>query len=152
MKLSEAILLGSTVVPQNPGGILHDDGSGCALGLALAAAGKSRYLDVVSGLPRTMAFFRNRETVHTTWPWLRRDFAVPCSCSRDSSSNGFSIITHLFDDHVFGREDWTLERLVNWVGSVEPQEEASATRSVAKSPRLTGLSLYLHTVRRQGKV
>ncbi len=133
MKLSEAIMLGSAVITPNPGGILHDDGSGCALGMALEAAGKARYVDVISGLPKTIAFFRNRDTIRSLWPWLRRDFPVPCACSRNSWSTGFNLITHLFDDHVFGRGDWTLDRLVSWIHSVEPQEEGPESGTVPRS-------------------
>jgi hypothetical protein len=30
------------------------------------------------------------------------------------------IIAHLFDNHIMVRKDWTLERLVRWVETVEP--------------------------------
>ncbi len=133
MRLSEAIVLGSTVITPNPGGILHDDGSGCALGMALEAAGKTRHVDVISGLPKTIAFFRNRDTIRSLWPWLKGDFPVPCACSRNSWSTGFNLITHLFDDHVFGRADWTLERLVSWIHSVELQGEEPKPGVVASS-------------------
>ena len=131
MKLSAAILLGSTVMTPSPGGMIHDDGSGCALGMALKATGRPLYVDTVSGLPRTIAFLRNRATSRTAWPWLSQDFPVPCSCSRAPCSDGFKIVTHLFDDHVFGRADWTLEQLVDWVQSVEHEEETEPQRSPA---------------------
>ena len=42
------------------------------------------------------------------------------------------IIPHLFDQHVFGKRDWTLEQLAQWVAGVEP-EESIAARSAEKS-------------------
>jgi hypothetical protein len=32
------------------------------------------------------------------------------------------IIAHLFDYHIMGKENWTLEQLVTWVERVEPKE------------------------------
>jgi hypothetical protein len=38
------------------------------------------------------------------------------------------VIAHLFDYHVMVKKNWTLERLVAWVETVEPREVQPAMR------------------------
>jgi len=66
------------------------------------------------------------------YPWVYQKMDGPCGCS---DQYNFSlekpavthIIAHIFDEHIFGAKDWTLERLVDWVRSVEPEEKTEAT-------------------------
>ena len=67
MKLSAAILLGSTMSPQAFGEFQDDNGSRCSIGAALAAVGKPICFSVVS-------FHLAAES----WPWIRRDSGFQC--------------------------------------------------------------------------
>lgn len=60
------------------------------------------------------------------WPWIDNQLAhVPCGCKgwdRYLSANYMTAIIHVFACHVATKE-WTLEQLVAWIASVEPQDE-----------------------------
>ena len=121
MKLSEAILLGSTVLTPKAGGQhFPESQSGCALGMAAIARGCSF---------RTVKNFdeRDRRTLGTegVWgDWVLEKVVRPCDCWRFWIRREMrikDIITHLFDWHVMIKKNWTLERLVEWVETVEPK-------------------------------
>lgn len=120
MKLSEAIMLGSSLIRSVP--FIRDDGfgGGCAMGMAEVAAG--------------MFSFK----LETKYPWMQTQIClVPCGHDIGAKYNripGYKtphtptfIIAHLFNEHVHGDRSWTLEQLVDWVRSVEPDEEPEAT-------------------------
>jgi hypothetical protein len=55
--------------------------------------------------------------------WVLRQVERPCDCWRIVIRRKMrvkDIIAHLFDNHIMVRKDWTLERLVRWVETVEP--------------------------------
>lgn len=118
MRLSEAIRLGSLTIKPIPYKISDGNGGGCALGMAQVAIGTS--------------LLRNE------WPWMTERFInVPCSCVSykqhdyiDKVSffpiriNG-DIVVHLFNEHVMEIGDWTLDKLCEWIASVEPKEAES---------------------------
>ena len=121
MKLSEAILLGSTVLAPRAGGQhFPETQSGCALGMAAIANGCSFH---------TVKNFdeRDRRTLGTegVWGnWVLQKVVRPCDCWRFCIRREMrikDIITHLFDWHVMVKRNWTLERLVAWVETVEPK-------------------------------
>ena len=121
MKLSEAILLGSTVLAPRAGGQhFAETQSGCALGMAAIANGCTFH---------TVRQFdeRDRRTLGTegVWGnWVLQKVARPCDCWRLWIAREMrikDIITHLFDWHVMVKKNWTLERLVAWVETVEPK-------------------------------
>ena len=121
MKLSEAILLGSTVLTPRAGGQhFAETQSGCALGMAAIANGCSFH---------TVKQFdeRDRRTLGTegVWGnWVLQKVARPCDCWRFWIAREMrikDIITHLFDWHVMVKKNWTLDRLVAWVETVEPK-------------------------------
>ncbi len=112
MKLSEAIVLGSTVVRPLAGGLATDPNrQTCAFMMAAAALSKPACLWAEAP---------------TTWPWLMRQLAhVPCGCrgwDRYLSANYMTAIIHTFACHVATKE-WSVEQLADWVASVEPQDE-----------------------------
>ncbi len=112
MKLSEAILLGSTVARPLAGGLATDPTrQTCAFMMAAAALSKPECL---------------WEEAPREWPWLTQQLAhVPCGCRawcRYLPANYMTAIIHLFACHVAAK-DWTLEQLVAWIASVEPREE-----------------------------
>jgi hypothetical protein len=117
MKLSDAILLGSTMIKPLAGKHLSPDGDeGCAWGMVDMATGGRAFRDLLVMAANFLA-------------------ELPCGCTdewiigsgmnvqrRESMNNLSAIIVHLFNYHVMTRKDWTLERLVDWVRSVEPAE------------------------------
>ena len=123
MKLSEAILLGCTVLTPKAGGQhFAEDQSGCALGMAAIARGCSFH-------PVTYPVSeRDRRALGTegVWGnWVLNISKRPCDCWRFWIARELrikDIITHVFDYHIMKRKNWTLEQLVAWVQTVEPEE------------------------------
>lgn len=142
MKLSEAILLGSTVVSPKAGALrFSDENAGCALGMAVIARGCT-FVPAQRQIPvkdlRTM-------NVEDVWgPWLIRVVMRPCDCRlpvtlgrlrlKEIVASLFDrgsaplpremrikdIVAHLFDYHVMEKRDWTLDQLVAWLERFEP--------------------------------
>ncbi len=149
MKLSEAILLGSTLVTPKPGALqFSGENAGCALGMAAIASGCT-FSPAQRQIPVKDLRTVNVEDI---WgPWLLRvvirpsDCRAPFTLSRlrlkeitaylfDRGSGALprgmrikDIIAHLFDQHVMGRRDWTLDKLVGWLERWEPGEPAQNT-------------------------
>jgi hypothetical protein len=120
MRLSDAILLGSTAVEPAFGFECKSKSPprGCALGMGLYAVG------------------RFGDWSDRVFPWLKRPLPQEkslCRCCRREYSYGRSI-AHIFDWHVHIDKTWTLEQLCDWVRSVEP-EEAPEQAEVAANPR-----------------
>lgn len=112
MRLSEAILLGSTQLKAVAGVLWrrlrfgHGEKSGRRTG-----EGITNYY----------------------WRWLYLTLVPrPCQCQRfHDRLRACDGVTHLFDDHIMAKgsprqreERWTLEQLVDWVRSVEPADQA----------------------------
>lgn len=117
MKISTAIALGRTMIKPLGGTRRNTSGdSGCAIGMAESAIGYPARFEAV-------------------WPssCLKR-LPLPCGCSGNimlgsmaiGLSSGretlISAIVHLFNFHVMTAMDWTLDQLIDWVASVEPQD------------------------------
>ena len=100
MKLSAAILLGSTLRKQCFGDSFVGGGS-CAIGAAYEALGYNKF---------------NLPDCCKVWPWL--DVPVECPVCGESEPTTAAIISvHLNDGHK-----WTRERIAEWVATVEPQD------------------------------
>jgi len=114
MRLSDAIATGRVIVM--PARQMYGNGvRGCALGMAAKAAGLSF---TVPGHPIS-------ELISKEWPWMAMPrYLPPCDCRPDRrpDSDAHSLITHIFDAHVYHFGDWTLDQLIDWVRSVEPAE------------------------------
>jgi hypothetical protein len=128
MKLSEAILLGSTVLAPKAGEqYFSETKAGCALGMAAVAKG-------CTFRPTTQFNQHDRRTLGTEGIWGNWVLALvnrPCGCWRLVAPRRMrikDIIAHLFDYHVMVKKNWTLEQLVEWVKTVEPAEDASQDR------------------------
>jgi len=123
MKLSEAILLGSTVVAPRAGGqIFLETQQGCALGMAAIARGCT-FHTVIHPIDDTERRTLGVEGVWGNWVLQRVD--RPCDCWRIWIRRRMrikDIIAHLFDYHIMDKKDWKLEQLVAWVETVEPKE------------------------------
>ena len=144
MKLSESILLGSTVVTPKSGALrFSGENAGCALGMALIANGCT-----FSPAQRQIRAKDQRTlNVEDIWgPWLLRVVIRPCDCPapvkltrlrlKEIPAYLFArwsgtlprdmrikdIIAHLFDHHVMAKRNWTLDQLVAWVERWEPSE------------------------------
>ncbi len=129
MKLSEAILLGSTVLAPKAGGQLFTEKqAGCALGMAAVARG-------CSFRPVTHFDQKDKRTLGTegVWgSWVLTPVARPCKCWRFLVPREMrikDIIAHLFDHHVMRRRNWTLDQLVEWVKTVEPKDAVAPSRA-----------------------
>ena len=124
MKLSEAILLGSTLRPQIRGH-LFGDGRSCALGAAGEAMGAQP-----KDCPSSWEFIRR------SWPWTEV-FSLRCpACWRPKeTSEILALIAHLNDFH-----GWTRQRTAAWVASVEPAEDEGGIPPAAALAGNTGAS------------
>jgi hypothetical protein len=124
LKLSDAILLGSTIKKHGFAGQIFDgDGGACAVGMAYAAAGMSREgwrflrsMEEAEKIRHLDAFLENRG-----WLWAR-DTKVyfPSWAPRVGVDGVFFVITDLYDNFVCTGKA-TLEMLVDWVRSVEDE-------------------------------
>jgi len=138
MKLSDAILLGSTILaPQAGRQYSPETQSGCALGMAAMARGCI--------FQRVLCRFddpdRRTLGVEGVWGnWVLQKIQHPCQCSRVWIPRKMRIkdtIAHLFDHHVMYRKDWTLEQLVAWVKKVEDDfNPPPASRRIFDDPTL----------------
>jgi hypothetical protein len=138
LRLSEAILAGSTLVKAKSGAEAYPDGSGCARGMALEAVGKRQICVEFATFQETryLTYALQSENFEEVWPWTKIVMVVPfckclwwCLCDESHKISVSAMIQHIFDWHVMDRLDgrvWTLEQLVDWVRSVEPQEEEAA--------------------------
>ncbi|HXJ86762.1 MAG TPA: hypothetical protein VMS18_08105 [Candidatus Binatia bacterium] len=123
MKLSEAILLGSTVLSPKAGGQhFSETQQGCALGMAAVARGCT-FRTVIRAVDDTE---RRTLGVEGVWgDWILEQVERPCDCWRIWLRRKMrikDIIAHLFDYHVMDKKNWTLEQLVAWVETIEPKE------------------------------
>lgn len=132
MKLSDAINLGSSLIKPLAGQFLNEaSDSGCAFGMAYVASGRGALV------------------CQNAWPWIENVFRLPLPCGCNTShklmwggcsymdipSPGLSnVIVHLFNYHVMTSKDWTLERLIDWVRSVEPAEPTLMVEAQAVEP------------------
>jgi hypothetical protein len=123
MKLSEAILLGSTMLTAKAGGqYFSETKSGCALGMAAIARGCSfrRATRAVSENDR-----RTLGAEGVWGQWVLRVVMRPCECWElrvPPAMRIKDIIAHLFDFHVMKKKNWTLIQLAAWVQTWEPKE------------------------------
>jgi hypothetical protein len=124
MKLSDAILLGSTLLaPQAGRQYSAETQSGCALGMAAIATGCTYRR--VPAMPGQESRTLGVEGVWGTWTLER--MRRPCKCFflfLPRKMRVKDIIAHLFDCHVVTKKNWTLDQLVDWVRTVEPSEPA----------------------------
>ena len=125
MKLSEAILLGSTVLTPKAGQQHYSDlNAGCALGMAAVAAG---YTFRAATEPFDEKDRRTLGTEGVWGSWVLATVRRPCDCWRFRVPREMrvkDIIAHLFDRHVMSRKDWTVEQLAAWVETAEPKPTA----------------------------
>jgi hypothetical protein len=123
MKLSQAILLGSTMVAAKPGGqYFSETKSGCALGMAAVANGCSfrRTTQPVNANER-----RTLGAEGVWGQWVLRVVTRPCDCwilRMPRKMRIKDLIAHLFDVHVMKKKNWTLNQLAAWVQTWEPEE------------------------------
>lgn len=121
MKLSDAILLGSTLSGQAWRTLETGDGRRCALGGALAAEG----IPFIGRLGTKDAFLLFRDL----WPHLLdRSNRLDCPARCGTMDSLAGLIAHLNDT-----EEWTRERIAAYVVQFDPEEVpiASDLRNVA---------------------
>jgi hypothetical protein len=138
MKLSEAIFLGRHLcTPQAApvGAESCNDNVGCALTMASLAVGR-----------KTDGAANAWQQAKEQWPWLGRELPFETQCpAAHCPFGGFiddneELVFHLFDYHVFeplpGYSKWTLEQLVDYVRSIEPDEQPCAALRPAEEKEL----------------
>jgi len=133
MKLSEAILLGSTVVHPRAGRLRFSSTSeGCALGMAAIAAGCT-FGPRLGQMPVKDLRTVNIESVFGAW--LLRVVMRPCECQPElpREMRIKDVIAHLFDVHIMEKKNWTLTDLVEWVQRWEPKPPSETTAEVDKA-------------------
>jgi hypothetical protein len=123
MKLSDAILMGSTMLAAKPGGqYFFETNAGCALGMAAIAKGCTFRRVTVAVTDKE----RRTLGAEGVWgSWVLRVVRRPCTCWVISVPREMRIkdtIAHLFDVHVMKKKNWTLTQLVAWVQTWEPPE------------------------------
>lgn len=134
MKLSDAMVLGSSLIKFDPYRWISKDGScGCAVGMAAAAVGWREFptvFDLFSTFP-----LLGRETVPPSIPGQRnrplevaRRMAIPSGTVRPV----WMIISLLA--MMVGEGKLRFEDLVAWVRQVEAEDEAGATRAESVLP------------------
>ncbi len=123
MRYSTALGLGSVILKWVAGTTNDGHGGGCALGMIYKGGKTATELGQLSA-------------------------QLPCDCdlSRPIMGSGCGpawyhgictldhAIIHLFNYHVMTKKDWSMEKLIDWVRSVEPadpKEDANATAAAA---------------------
>jgi hypothetical protein len=127
MRLSEAILLGSTVVHPRAGSLrVSRTNEGCVLGMAAIAVGCT----FTKALPQIPV--KDLRTVNIEFvfgPWMLWVVMRPCECQwplpREMRIK--DVIAHLFDVHVMEKKNWSLQQLAEWVEGWEPRESTAST-------------------------
>jgi hypothetical protein len=109
VKLSEAMMLGSTTCKMVPG-----DWNTCALGAAANAVGIAKQMIIHRDLITGTVFLTNRASaIWARWPWLATHPSL-----RGNVGIGL-IVASKFDNSVC-RGLMTFEQLVDWIRSIEP--------------------------------
>jgi hypothetical protein len=130
MKLSDAIVLGSTEINFKPHYWMCEDG-GCLLGMGGYAAGV-RY----TPLEKRGSFSDEIEQITALWPWLATFFEMP-QWLRDLPAHGLPYYFNQHDPARFWRAKviisimachikeghMTMEQAINWIRENEPKEE-----------------------------
>jgi hypothetical protein len=138
MRFSEAMELGRLLLRPMAGHLISPDGLyGCAMGMAGLAVGLRLYLPPCKILGVDLKAEENYEVVAQVWPWINRKFValiMPCGCVASITHTLIEdygdVITHIFDEHVKGNSPrlWTMDMLITWVRSVEPEEESQRSQ------------------------
>jgi hypothetical protein len=106
MRLSEAIRLGAMMQPKRNGpcAILYKDNNGtCALGAAAQAV----------GLP-ILTLAEGYSPIWAMWPWLQTMSTHPITGVIDDATTNIWMLNDT--------DDWTRERIADWVSTIEPKE------------------------------
>jgi hypothetical protein len=124
MKFSEALVLGYSEIKHNPGVWLwqNKDGSceGCAIGAALYAQGLRSAYRPISGDSMIIPIMER------LWPW-----------TLGKGIDFIGKISKMFTDVTQGKT--TIEELVAWVKSVEPEEESNGNTGVDEAEDGSGV-------------
>lgn len=122
MRLAEAIRLGSLVLKPVPGLFDDRDGGGCALGMGnYSISGQASDEFGVGALEKA-------------YPWINiQQVPVPCDCGInhwfERKASVATAIAIVFNTHVCGDHTWTIDRLCQWVDSIDPTPRETQTES-----------------------
>lgn len=143
MRLSEAIMLGYSQITFRPHNWLmrmnKDRLCGCLIGAGLVGAGFELQSDGIEDISLPIA---------DLFPWIRKmtvqyPCATPCAVDLHDGQYGIShkspnsllfVFPRILYEHVpFSLKhigDWTLEQAVDWIRSIEPEENEEKTTPV----------------------
>jgi hypothetical protein len=145
MRLSDAIALGRTIAKAVPEELSNHRGDeACALGMAGLACGLSGWElhnPEFTFCGAKIEADSHYDLIYERWPWLKNQTSskFPCGCVVLGEELFDEVVMHLFDVHIFNRKDWTLDQLIDWVRSVEPQEAPAEAES--RTPAAPAMAL-----------
>ena len=108
MRLSDAIILGSTLNPQGFNEFKGEDGATCAWGAAYEAVGIN--------IPEYGDNFLDDPD---EWDWIHKTGPMCCVTCGEFQEDADQFIAHLNDFHI-----WDREAIGAFVASIEPREQA----------------------------
>ncbi len=129
MRASEALMAGSLVIRPVAGTQWDGHGGGCAVGMILAAVGSNPNSWIEFQHP--FAWLRN--TAHISLPCEHQyaETLMGGGCRQSYRIHIISFadyIVHLFNYHVKTTVDWTIDRLAQWIDSVDPTEKETTQK------------------------
>lgn len=105
MRVSEALMLGSTLLKPKTKLFDDDHGSGCALGMINRALGGTS----------------TNQVPLMSIVWLTDSRVKSPCCCYPREQNVRDTVIHLFDDHFASLTDpWSIDRIAQWLESVDP--------------------------------
>lgn len=132
MRLSDAIAMGRTLmlpwVPGNHGCDENGNNRGCALMLASMAINGTNDFSCLAFEHSAIQSVRG-----SYFGYVKAD--LPCGCTTGEWLDGeenlptlqfHRAVMHVFNQHCAGDGSWTLDQLIDWVRSVEPEEDDSS--------------------------
>lgn len=125
LRFSEAMMLGSLSLTPIEGcrGVTGGH-SGCAIGMAEYAVGR----------------FARWCAAESEWAWLSKAYGYatyPCGCCLAlPASSILTVIAQTFNNHVMGNRTWTIDRLAQWVDSIDPTPRDEQSESVTEPQEL----------------
>lgn len=119
MRLSDEIVLGSSLITLNPATWLQDN-CGCLIGMAAKSRGTTEFVP---------------SYIRSVYPWLEKEFPVPPDlrtrfCESQRTAQACSIISVYAWAVYMG--DCTFENAIGWIRANEPESEERVAEQVAE--------------------
>lgn len=118
MRLSDAIALGRVLMPKMKRGTLE----GCALGMGLLAVGRSTFSECAYDGENYVGLLQE-------WPWLSAELSS--MDDRYKTTMPF-FLGGMFDEDVMNNKSMTLDQFIDYVRSIEPNEDVVEATSTTR--------------------